>query len=135
MVDFCHGMAQMTGEPYLNPPKVLMGLTSLSTDSENTTATKDGHGHPPKPSMAGVHCGTTGSPIIASHHRPVKQKAHLADKGAAPSNGAPGSVGFYGQKHAFDHGRHRQQDGFYGIFMGLSENEIPPKKNTPTSSH
>ena len=42
-------------------------------------------------------------------------------------------MGFYGQKHAFesfDHGRHRQQDGFYGIFMGLSENEIQKKKNT-----
>lgn len=101
VVDFCHGMAQMTGEPYLNPPKVLMGLTSLSMDSENTTATKGGHGHPAKPSMAGVHCGTTGSPIIASHHHPVKQKAHLADKGAAPSDGAPGISGFLRTKTCF----------------------------------
>ena len=82
----------------LEPSQSLDRPHQFSTDSENTTATKDGHGNPHAKTINGRSpLRNHWSPIETS---PSQNSAHLADKGAAvPSDGAPGrSVAFYGKK-------------------------------------
>lgn len=95
-------------------PKVLIGLTSFQQPRESPC-----QNHQWPESIA--------EPLVSHRNITVpKQKAHLADKGAAvPSDGAPGrSVGFLRKKMLLIMGDISNKMDFTA-YLGLSENEIP----------